>query len=36
VPGTMAFVISQDGGIRLFHSVEGRVRQWVELSAEEW
>jgi hypothetical protein len=36
VPGTMAFVISQDGGLRLFHSVEGRVRQWVELSAEEW
>lgn len=36
VPGSMAFVISQDGGIRLFHNVEDRVRQWVELSAEEW
>jgi hypothetical protein len=36
VPGAMAFVISQDGGIRLFHRVEGRVRQWVELSADEW
>jgi hypothetical protein len=36
IPGTMAFVVSQDGGIRLFHSVDGSVRQWVELSAEEW
>jgi hypothetical protein len=36
VPGAMAFVISQDGGIRMFHNVDGRVRQWVELSAEEW
>jgi hypothetical protein len=36
VSGTMAFVISQDGGIRLFHSVDGSVRQWIELSAEEW
>lgn len=36
VPGAMAFVVSQDGGIRMFHSVAGRVRQWVELSAEEW
>ena len=36
VPGAMAFVVSQDGGIRMFHSVDGRVRQWVELSAEEW
>jgi hypothetical protein len=36
VPGAMAVVVSQDGGIRLFHRVGGRVRQWVELSAEEW
>lgn len=36
VPGAMAFVVSQDGGIRMFHNVAGRVRQWVELSAEEW
>jgi hypothetical protein len=36
VPGSMAFVVSQDGGIRMFHGVAGRVRQWVELSAEEW
>ena len=36
VPGAMAVVVSQDGGIRLFHRVDGQVRQWVELSAEEW
>ena len=36
VPGAMAVVVSQDGGIRLFHRVGGHVRQWVELSAEEW
>jgi hypothetical protein len=36
VPGAMAFVVSQDGGIRMFHNVAGQVRQWVELSAEEW
>jgi hypothetical protein len=36
VPGAMAFVVSQDGGIRMFHNVAGHVRQWVELSAEEW
>lgn len=36
VPGAMAVVVSQDGGIRLFHRVGGQVRQWVELSAEEW
>jgi hypothetical protein len=32
----MAFVVSQDGGIRLFVSVDGSVRQWIELSAEEY
>ena len=36
VPGTMAFVVSQDGGIRLFTSMDGSVRQWIELSSEEW
>lgn len=36
VPGAMAVVVSQDGGIRLFHHAGGQVRQWVELSAEEW
>jgi hypothetical protein len=36
VPGAMAVVVSQDGGIRLFYRVGERVRQWVELSAEEW
>jgi hypothetical protein len=36
VSGAMAFVVSQDGGIRLFESIDGRVRLWDELSAEEW
>jgi Probable sensor domain DACNV len=34
-PGVMAFVVSQDGGIRLFESIDGSVRLWDELSAEE-
>lgn len=35
VPDAMAFVISQDGGIRLFRNVAGRVRQFVDIAAEE-
>jgi hypothetical protein len=34
VPGTLAFVVSQDGGIRLFASVEGGVRQFIDLSTD--
>jgi DNA integrity scanning protein DisA with diadenylate cyclase activity len=36
VPGTMAFVVSQDSGIRLFQIVDGSLTQWVELMPEEW
>jgi hypothetical protein len=36
LPGALAFVISQDGSMRLFCNVDGRVRQFVELAAEEW
>jgi hypothetical protein len=35
VPHTLAFVVSQDGNIRLFHNIDGIVCQWEELSAEE-
>lgn len=38
VPGSLAFVVSQDGGIRLFRwsDSDGNVEKWVHLSAEEW
>jgi hypothetical protein len=36
VPGALALVVSQDGGIRLFQTVDGEGRQWIDLCAEEW
>lgn len=36
VPGTIAFVVSQDGGIQVFCDVDGTVKRWIDLSAEEW